>query len=54
VQAAYVYAALEAGFQPTLVVGTSVGALNGAWVARRPDDKEELLRIWLGLPPILH
>lgn len=49
VQAAYIHAALEAGFRPSLVVGTSVGSLNGAWVARRPDDKEELLRIWMGL-----
>ncbi len=49
VQAAYVHAAREAGFQPALVVGTSVGALNGAWVALHPDDTGELLRIWLGL-----
>lgn len=49
VQAAYVYAALEAGFRPDLVVGTSVGSLNGAWVALHPDDPEGLLHVWLGL-----
>lgn len=49
VQAAYVHAAIEAGFRPSLVVGTSVGALNGAWVALRPDDATELLSIWRGL-----
>ncbi|MEX0781190.1 MAG: patatin-like phospholipase family protein [Dehalococcoidia bacterium] len=49
VQAAYVHAATEAGFQPQLVVGTSVGALNGAWVALHPEGSAELLRIWLGL-----
>jgi len=31
------------------VVGTSVGALNGAWVAMNPERPEELLRVWLGL-----
>jgi NTE family protein len=49
VQAAYVHAAHEAGFRPELVVGTSVGALNGAWVALHPHESAELLRIWLGL-----
>ncbi|MBI2766066.1 MAG: patatin-like phospholipase family protein [Chloroflexi bacterium] len=49
VQAAYVHAAYEAGFRPSLVVGTSVGSLNGAWVALHPDGTDELLRIWLGL-----
>ena len=49
VQAAYIHAAREAGFEPAMVVGTSVGALNGAWVALHPEDTDELLRIWLGL-----
>lgn len=49
VQAAYVHAALEAGFEPKIVVGTSVGALNGAWLALHPDQPDELLRIWRGL-----
>jgi NTE family protein len=49
IQAAYVLAAHDFGFRPQLVVGTSVGALNGAWVALNPDRPAELLRIWLGL-----
>ena len=49
VQAAYIEAAFELGFRPRIVVGTSVGALNGAWVALYPDRTDELLRIWLGL-----
>jgi NTE family protein len=49
IQAAYIHAAIEAGFRPDVVVGTSVGALNGAWVALHPDQPDELLRIWLGL-----
>lgn len=49
VQAAYVQALVERGFLPDLVVGTSVGALNGAWLALHPDRPQELLRIWLDL-----
>jgi NTE family protein len=49
VQAAYIHAAIEAGFKPDIVVGTSVGSLNGAWVALHPDEPDQLLRIWLGL-----
>lgn len=49
VQAAYIYAAYEAGFRPSMVIGTSVGALNGGWLALRPDDPDGLLRIWRGL-----
>ncbi len=49
IQAAYIQAAHDLGFRPTFVVGTSVGALNGAWVALHPDRPEELLRIWLGM-----
>src|SRR5512142_271624 len=48
-QAAYIKAAHELGFRPRLVVGTSVGALNGAWVATRPDDPDGLIEIWRGL-----
>lgn len=38
----------EAGFQPSLVVGTSVGALNGAFVAFHPDSAgiAKLEAIW--------
>ena len=49
IQAAYITAALEMGFRPELIVGTSVGSLNGAWAALHPDRPEELLKIWLGL-----
>lgn len=49
IQAAYIAAAIDMGFRPSLIVGTSVGALNGAWTALHPEQPEELLRIWLGL-----
>jgi NTE family protein len=49
VQAAYIAAAWDAGFRPAIVVGTSVGSLNGAWVAMHPGDPEGLLAIWQGL-----
>jgi len=49
VQAAYVKAAHELGFRPQMVVGTSVGSLNGAWVAMYPDDPDGLLEVWKGL-----
>ncbi|MGE5594921.1 MAG: patatin-like phospholipase family protein [Hyphomicrobiales bacterium] len=51
-QAAYVQAAFERGFEPAMVVGTSVGTLNGAWVAVHPHRADELLPIWLGLDRI--
>ena len=49
IQATYIEAAFELGFRPEIVVGTSVGSLNGAWIALHPDRPEELLKIWLGL-----
>jgi NTE family protein len=49
VQAAYIQAAHELGFRPSIVVGTSVGALNGAWLAMHPDQPEGLLPVWRGL-----
>ncbi len=49
VQAAYIQAAFELGFRPDLVIGTSVGSLNGAWVAMYPDDPRGLLDVWRGL-----
>jgi NTE family protein len=37
----------EAGVTPDLVVGTSVGSLNGALLAQRPDTAvENLARVW--------
>ncbi|MFF4796571.1 patatin-like phospholipase family protein [Streptomyces sp. NPDC001276] len=37
------------GIRPDLVVGTSVGSLNAAYFAARPDAQgvEELARVWL-------
>lgn len=49
IQAAYIQAAHDFGFRPALVVGTSVGALNGAWLALHPDRPEGLLDIWLDM-----
>lgn len=44
-------ALLENGIQPDLLIGTSVGAVNAAWIAGRPDldGVEALSDIWLGL-----
>jgi NTE family protein len=44
-------ALLERGIMPELVVGTSVGALNGAAIAAAPglQTVEVLRRIWLGI-----
>lgn len=40
-------ALLEHGVAPDLIVGTSVGAINGAWLAGHPDEGvEDLKRIW--------
>lgn len=38
----------EAGITPDLIVGTSVGAVNGGWVASRPDAAGigELADVW--------
>ena len=42
-------ALLERDIVPDLVLGTSVGALNGAMVARQPELRGELQGIqWLG------
>jgi NTE family protein len=48
-QAAYALAAFELGFEPKIMVGTSVGSLNGAWLATNPGNPEGLLRVWLQL-----
>jgi NTE family protein len=42
----------ERAIAPDLIVGTSVGALNGAYVASRPQSvatAEELAAVWRGL-----
>ena len=52
IQAGMLRALYERGVRPDLVVGTSVGALNGAFVASRPQTPQtadELAEIWRGL-----
>jgi NTE family protein len=51
VQVGMLQALTAAGIRPDLVVGTSVGALNGAWIAGRPDDfdLDGLAQVWLHL-----
>lgn len=41
----------EAGISPELIVGTSVGALNGGWIASRPDAAgvDALAVLWRSL-----
>jgi NTE family protein len=41
-------ALFRAGYRPDLVVGTSVGAINGALVAADPDERvtDRLVRVW--------
>jgi NTE family protein len=40
----------ERGIRPDVIVGTSVGALNGAWLAGHPDDPIDALgEVWNGL-----
>jgi NTE family protein len=48
VQAGMMLALAEAHIEPDLVVGTSVGAINAAWVADHPDAEgaEHLAEIW--------
>jgi len=51
VQVGMLAALAELGVEPELVVGTSVGAVNAAWVAGRPglDGAETLAAIWRGV-----
>lgn len=41
----------DAGIRPDLIVGASVGAVNGGWIAARrdPDGLDELGALWQGL-----
>lgn len=49
-QVGMLQALLEAGVQPDLVVGASVGALNGALLASDPDTAiDRLTEIWLSM-----
>lgn len=51
VQAGMLLALAEADIYPDLVVGTSVGAINAAWVAGQPDAEgaRRLAEIWRGV-----
>jgi NTE family protein len=51
VQVGMLRALLEEGCCPDFVIGTSVGAINAAWVAGKPDQDgiRELADIWLSL-----
>ena len=52
IQAGMLEALYEHGIQPDLIVGTSAGALNGAFIADRgqvPETARELGDIWRGL-----
>ena len=50
VQVGMIWALQEAGVRPDLVVGSSVGALNGAWLAGHPDTSVSVLaETWSGL-----
>lgn len=51
VQVGMLIALEEVGITPDVIVGTSVGAVNGAWLAGRSDDAElaDLVEIWTGL-----
>jgi NTE family protein len=51
VQVGMLQALMESGIRPDMLIGTSVGAVNAAWIAGRPDHDGalELGEIWLGL-----
>ena len=51
VQVGMLRALFESRSQPDMLVGTSVGAVNAAWVAAHPepDGLYDLAEIWLGL-----
>lgn len=51
VQVGMLLALAEEGIVPDLIVGTSAGALNGGWIASRPDEAGVLglADLWRGL-----
>lgn len=51
VQVGMLQALTESGIRPDLLIGTSVGAVNAAWMAGQPDHDGamKLGEIWLGL-----
>ncbi|HEY2565380.1 MAG TPA: patatin-like phospholipase family protein [Acidimicrobiales bacterium] len=50
-QVGMLQALLESGITPDVIVGSSVGALNGAFMAGQPDAArtESLAKLWIGL-----
>jgi NTE family protein len=48
-QAGALTALSEAGIWPSIVAGTSAGAVNAAWLALYPDRLDRLREIWLRL-----
>jgi NTE family protein len=46
-QAGAVAELIEAGMRPDLIIGTSIGALNGSRVASWPEDAGGLIETWL-------
>jgi NTE family protein len=52
IQVGMLRALFERGITPDLIIGTSIGALNGAYIASctpTPDTADALADIWLGL-----
>jgi NTE family protein len=51
IQVGMLHALMEAGVQPDFMIGTSVGAVNAAWLAGQPDVEGaiKLAAIWSGL-----
>ena len=49
VQTAFLKHLIERGVVPDLIVGTSVGALNGAFLAFHPHNIDGLAELWLAL-----
>jgi NTE family protein len=52
IQAGMLHALYERGIAPDMIVGTSAGAINGAFIASRPQTEttaQELAAIWRGL-----
>lgn len=47
-------ALLEHGIQPDVIIGTSVGAWNGAWLAMGPtlERMETMARVWASIHPM--
>lgn len=51
IQVGMLQALMEAGIRPDFLIGTSVGAINAAWLAAQPDvaGAQKLAEIWSGL-----